>query len=88
MNSININGGGVDIKVSVFLFKEGEVHIAYCPSLDISGYDATEELARRDFEWMLSDWLREQVAAGTLADDLAAHGWRVSGGGAMRHVMR
>lgn len=79
MNSIRIDNGKVDVSISVLTFREGDTYIVHCPSLDISGYDRTEELARADFGFMLRDWLTTQIVNGTLADDLARHGWRTSG---------
>lgn len=78
-NSITLSGKEISVSVSVFLFKEGDTYIAYCPSLDLSGYDATEDSAREDFEYMLREWLKEQLANGTLQRDLARHGWKVGG---------
>ena len=40
-NYIALAGKEISISVSVFLFKEENAYIAYCPSLDLSGYDAT-----------------------------------------------
>ena len=77
MNSVVLNGNSVKISVSVFLFKEGEVYIAYCPSLDLSGYDVTEENAKADFEYMLKDWLKNQSMNKTLVKDLIRHGWKI-----------
>lgn len=77
VNSIVLKGNEVRVSVSVFLFKEGGAYIAYCPSLDLSGYDLTEDTARADFEYMLQSWLREQVENGTLRRDLALHGWKM-----------
>lgn len=77
MNSITLKKNGVGISVSVYLFKDGDAYIAYCPSLDLSGYDTTEEAAKADFEYMLHDWLQEQVGNGTLQEDLARHGWKI-----------
>ena len=76
-NNIVFNNDGVDVTVSLFVFKEGETYIAYCPSLDLSGYDLTEESARADFDYMLSDYLSDQSRNGTLRADLASHGWKV-----------
>ena len=39
--------GTLEISVSVYVFKENDVFIAYCPSLDISGYNTTEEQQRK-----------------------------------------
>ncbi len=75
MNAIVIDGNTIKISVSVFLFKEGETYIAYCPSLDLSGYDTTEEKAKSDFEYMLKDWLKTQSDNKSLEQDLKIHGW-------------
>ena len=76
-NYIVLAGKEISISVSVFLFKEENAYIAYCPSLDLSGYDATEDSAKQDFEYVLREWLREQMDNGTLYRDLAKHGWKV-----------
>lgn len=77
MNAITINGNNIKISVSVYLFKEGDTYIAYCPSLDLSGYDMTEESAKTDFEYMLKDWLKTQTEKNMLKRDLEQHGWRL-----------
>ena len=77
LNYISFGNGNVEINVSLFVFKEGDTYIAYCPSLDLSGYDLTEESARADFDYMLSDYLSDQLRNGTLRADLASHGWKV-----------
>ena len=77
MNAITISGNNIKISVSVYLFKEGDTYIAYCPSLDLSGYDTTEETAKSDFEYMLKDWLKTQSENNTLRKDLESHGWRI-----------
>lgn len=76
-NSIAIHGNRIDIKVGVFVFKEGDFYIAYCPSLDLAGYSDTKDEAKKDFEFILNDWLETQVANNTLSHDLASHGWSV-----------
>jgi hypothetical protein len=77
LNYISFTNRGVEISVSLFVFKEGDTYIAYCPSLDLSGYDMTEESARSDFDYMLADYLNEQLRKGTLRADLALHGWKM-----------
>lgn len=80
MNAIIIKGNSIKISVSVFLFKDGDTCIAYCPSLDLSGYDTTEEKAKADFQYMLKDWLKTQTENNTLDQDLLIHGWKVEEG--------
>ena len=77
INYIRFKTEGVEINVSLFVFKEGDTYIAYCPSLDLSGYDLTEESACSDFDYMLADYLNDQLRNGTLRTDLAMHGWKV-----------
>ena len=64
----------MNIKGSGFIFKEGKSWIAYCPSLDLSGYDITEDGAKKDFDWILQDWLKMQTCNKTLDEDLKKHG--------------
>jgi hypothetical protein len=66
--------GTLEISVSVYVFKENDVFIAYCPSLDISGYNTTEEEARHDFEYALNEYVKFQMEHDTLNKDLARHG--------------
>ena len=79
-NYISISNSGAKLSVSVIVFKENDVYIAYCPSLDLSGYDHTEEAAKRDLEYVLRQWLTEQMENNTLHDDLRQHGWKLKGG--------
>ena len=69
--------GTLEISVSVYVFKENDVFIAYCPSLDISGYNTTEEKARHDFEYALNEYVKFQMEHDTLNKDLERHGWEV-----------
>lgn len=78
-NSIVFSDKGVDVTVSLFVFKEGDAYIAYCPSLDVSGYDYTADGACLDFEYMLMDYLNYQLDNGTLRADLVSHGWKLVG---------
>ena len=78
MNTIEINPSGIKVDISVFLFKEDDVFHAYCPELDLDGYDYTEEGARKSFEFVLKDYLDYTVENGTLEQDLLNHGWRKS----------
>ena len=67
--------GTLEVSVSVYVFKENDVYVAYCPSLDLSGYDRTEEDARRDFEFHLQEYVKFQVQHDTLHKDLTWKSW-------------
>lgn len=80
MNTISVKNGFVSINVSVFIYKDndypkGDMFIAYCPSLNLCGYNTTREDAMKDFEYMLKEYIKEQEANGTLPEDLRMHGW-------------
>ena len=40
----------IHIDISVYVFKEEDVYIAYCPSLDLSGYGESEMEAKKSFD--------------------------------------
>ena len=76
MKTIEIKNTGVKANLSVFMFKEGDIYHAYCPELDLVGYDKTKEGARKSFELVLKDYLEYTIQNGTLEQDLLNHGWR------------
>ena len=69
--------GTLEVSLSVYLFKDNDVFVAYCPSLDLSGYDSTEEAARKDFEYHLQEYIKFQIQHNMLHKDLTRHGWQV-----------
>lgn len=77
MNTINIKDGNIAISVSVFIFKDNDVYLAYCPSLDLVGYNTDVEGAKADFEWVLNDYMKDQCNNGTLHEDLTTHCWKM-----------
>lgn len=66
--------------VDIYVFREGENYISYCPSLDIcsSGKDYIDAVKNfyEAFE-LYADYWKEH---GTLETDLKAHGWEVGEG--------
>ena len=81
MSTIKKSGSNLSLELSVFVFKDtdypnGDMYIAYCPELDLSGYDVTRAKARKSFEFVLKDYLDYTIENGTLEEDLMKHGWR------------
>lgn len=81
MSTIKRTGGNVSVSLSVFVYKDlnypdGDMYIAYCPELDLAGYDTTNRKARKSFEYVLKDYLDHTIQNGTLEEDLIGHGWR------------
>jgi hypothetical protein len=63
--------------VDVYTFREGEMYIAYCPSMDISAYGRSENDAKESFGEVLEAHITYCVQKKTLKEDLEAHGWKV-----------
>ncbi len=81
MNRISIKNNTIDVAVSVYVYldkdhPDGDIYIAYCPSLNLVGYGHGENAAKKDFEFVLSDYLKEQMDNHTLREDLIAQGWK------------
>ena len=81
MGTIKKTGNVLSVEVSVFVYKDldypnGDMYIAYCPELDLVGYDTTNRKARKSFEFVLKDYLAYTTKEGTLEQDLIEHGWR------------
>ncbi len=81
MSVIKSNNKGIQVDVSVYLYldkdyPEGDMYAAYCPELDLVGYDITPEGARKSFEVVMKDYIDYSIENGTLEKDLLAHGWK------------
>ncbi|MBR1688477.1 MAG: hypothetical protein IJ710_08110 [Prevotella sp.] len=81
MGVIKKSGNHINLELSVFVYKDndypnGDMYIAYCPELDLAGYDTTNKKARKSFEFVLKDYLDYTTENGTLESDLLKHGWR------------
>lgn len=69
----------LELTITAVSFKEGDVYIVYCPSLDISGYDMSEEKAKESFEVAIKEYIRYCMNNNTLEEDLEKHGWTKKG---------
>ena len=81
MSIITRKGNDISLEVSVFVYKDpnypnGDMYIAYCPELDLSGYDRTNRGARKSFQIVLKDYIAYTLENGTLEEDLIEHGWK------------
>lgn len=81
MATIKKGKDGISVRVSVFVYKDtdypdGDMFIAYCPELDLTGYDTTCAKAKKSFECVLKNYLAYTTENGTLEADLKSHGWR------------
>ena len=62
--------------MELYRFEEGNMHIVYCPSLDLSAAGTTAPEALREFVQIFKLHIEDCVEQGTLHDDLVAHGWK------------
>ncbi|OAV70682.1 hypothetical protein Barb4_01167 [Bacteroidales bacterium Barb4] len=66
-------------RVDMYAFQEDGIHVIYCPALDLSAYENTEDAAKKAFEGILDENINYWMNKGTLYDDLEEHGWQVKG---------
>jgi len=71
--------GNIEVRLSLILFKEDNIHYVYSPALDLTGYGKTEKEASDSFELMLKEFIKYTTNKKTLFDELKRLGWRVSG---------
>jgi hypothetical protein len=83
MNTIKVSDNDIKVMVSVFVYldtehPDGDMYVAYCPSLNLVGYGNGEEAAKKDFEWVMGDYFGDMLSQGTLEKDLLKLGWASS----------
>ena len=65
-----------NVKLPVFIFKEGSRYIAWTPALNIStSGDSSQEVKRR-FEEIVEAFFEEIIDMGTIEDVLKECGWK------------
>ena len=76
-DTIQIDKDALRFNVDIYIFRERENYISYCPSLDVcsSGKDFNDALKNfyEAFELYVDYWTEH----GTLESDLKAHGWEI-----------
>lgn len=65
--------------ISIYVFREADYYVAYCPALDLSTSGTDYIDAVKNFYECLQLYVDSCTAMGTLADDLRAHGWQLKG---------
>jgi len=83
MSKLNLSGRldykdkSVNVSLGMYLFKEEESYIVYCPALDLSAYGNSEEHAKKSFEDVLSITIEYMLNKNTMKNDLINHGWQI-----------
>ena len=81
MEALKINSDKIKGQISVFVYEDTSyphkgLWIAYCPELDLAGYDYGKEAAQESLKYVLTDYFDYALANKTLEKDLIAHGWK------------
>jgi len=61
----------------IYKFKEDNIHVIYCPSLDLSAYGKTEKEAENEFAEIFKIHITYCLNEKTLENDLIKHGWHL-----------
>jgi len=83
MAQISVSGGfehrgqSVGFKLGMYLFREGDSYIVYCPALDMSACGETEADAKAAFEDTIRISLAYMIDKNTIKQDLSQHGWEI-----------
>ena len=67
----------ISVMLGVYLFKEDNVFITYCPALDLSGYGYDEREAKLSFAEVMRQYLDYCLHKHTLVKDLQRLGWNI-----------
>jgi hypothetical protein len=67
----------IQCKLPVIIFEEEGNTIVFCAPLDLSGYGANEEEAKKSWEAALDIYFDYTMKKGSLADDLRNLGWEI-----------
>lgn len=70
--------GCYKINIEFYVFADEGRYSAYCPSLDLATTGESFNEAVAAFYECFQLYIESCIEAGTLTDDLVAHGWRVT----------
>lgn len=68
----------ISFSLSIYIWEESNIHYAYSPALDITGYGSTEIEARNSFEVTLGEFMSYTNNKKTIYDELEHLGWTVN----------
>jgi hypothetical protein len=67
----------VKVSLQVLFFEEDNIHYAYMPSFDLTGYGNTEEEAQQSLTVVLDEFLRYTLNKNTLFIEMQRLGWKI-----------
>jgi len=72
-------GETIKADLEIYKFKEDDMYVIYCPSLDLSAYGKTESEAENEFGEVFRIHFTYCLNKNTLEEDLKKHGWNFKG---------
>ncbi len=67
----------IEVNLSMIHFEDDGVQVLYCPSIDISGYDKTENEAFYSFQVSLNEFFLYTTSKETLLEEFERLGWKI-----------
>ncbi|MEO6221160.1 MAG: hypothetical protein ABIO81_12075 [Ginsengibacter sp.] len=67
----------VKVDLQVLFFEEDNIHYAYMPSFDLTGYGNSEEEAKKSLAVVLDEFLRYTLNKNTLFIEMQRLGWKI-----------
>ncbi len=67
----------VKVDLQILFFQEDNIHYAYMPSFDLTGYGNTEHEAKESLTVVLDEFLRYTLNKNTLFIEMQRLGWKV-----------
>jgi len=74
-NVISKNNNHISVGVNLFILKEDNLFVAYCPALELSSYGNTPEEAKKFFDGAMNIFITDTQKKGTLEKILLSLGW-------------
>lgn len=76
-DEFQFGGKSLTVNLKVLFFEEDNIHFAFVPSLDLTGYGNTAKEARESLSIVLDEFLRYTLEKGTFFLELQRMGWDV-----------
>ena len=73
----NIGSKSVKVNLQVLFFEEENIHYAFMPSLDLTGYGNSGEEAKDSLTVVLEEFLRYTLNKNTLFIEMQRLGWKI-----------
>ena len=75
---IKHDGKDLTLKVEVFLIREGNQYVAYCPALELSSYGNSAKEAKEAFRGAMDIFIDDTTKKGTFEKELLSLGWTLT----------